>query len=394
MARVGIDARRQRDNGVARVTRLLVDSLARSPHQLVLFGPADTLKHQFPWAECVEYAAPILSAEHLLGFNEVLTRHDVDVFISPQFYNSPWTGCPQVRLLHDTFPLDPGARHAEREAIVATYGRRHVEDVTRIVTGAEYSTIKDFPRAVFRAFYDQSIRAASRILTVSEQSRASLARLYPSAVRKIRVLPLYCDESLTSNTSTSPLVRGIDVLSVSKFEPRKNQLSLLEAGRQIWHESSSFRMTLVGSPSAQYPEYTNSVLKLAQAGTSEGWLTHAEGVSDAELAKLYADAKIVCVPSIQEGFGLPALEAMSHGCALVATHGTAVTEVCGEAAALTRGDAGSLREGLTRLRNSPQELVQRSVLSRTRASAFPIDATTEVLCAAIMAALTEHHPSG
>jgi hypothetical protein len=110
MIRVALDARRQRDNGVARVTRLVATALTRLPIQLVLLGPVDELRSQFPETLVVTYDAPLLSLRDLHGLSHLLDSLGVDCFVAPQFYNSPWTACPQVRILHDTFPFEPGAR--------------------------------------------------------------------------------------------------------------------------------------------------------------------------------------------------------------------------------------------------------------------------------------------
>jgi glycosyltransferase involved in cell wall biosynthesis len=78
-----------------------------------------------------------------------------------------------------------------------------------------------------------------------------------------------------------------------------------------------------------------------------------KGISDAELAGLVRGAQIACVPSLYEGFSLPAAEAMATGTPLVATTGGAIPEVAGKdgetCLAVPPGDAGALAAALGRL---------------------------------------------
>jgi len=76
-------------------------------------------------------------------------------------------------------------------------------------------------------------------------------------------------------------------------------------------------------------------------------VTTISGVSDEELARLYGEAEVAIVPSLYEGFSLPAIEAMSCGVPVVATTGGALPEVVG-----TSGETGLLVEP-----NNPEALV-------------------------------------
>jgi glycosyltransferase involved in cell wall biosynthesis len=80
------------------------------------------------------------------------------------------------------------------------------------------------------------------------------------------------------------------------------------------------------------------------------------GISDEELADLTASAEIAVVPSLYEGFSLPAVEHMASGTPLVASDTGALPEVTGDAAVLvTPGDAEALFTVLSRLLDSPEE---------------------------------------
>jgi glycosyltransferase involved in cell wall biosynthesis len=82
-----------------------------------------------------------------------------------------------------------------------------------------------------------------------------------------------------------------------------------------------------------------------------------KGISDAELVDLVRSAEVACVPSLYEGFSLPAAEAMATGTPLVATTGGAIPEVAGPdgetCLAVPPGDAGALAVGLSRVLGDP-----------------------------------------
>lgn len=82
-----------------------------------------------------------------------------------------------------------------------------------------------------------------------------------------------------------------------------------------------------------------------------------KGISDAELVDLVRSAEVACVPSLYEGFSLPAAEAMATGTPLVATTGGAIPEVAGRdgetCLAVPPGDPGALAAGLSRLLGDP-----------------------------------------
>jgi glycosyltransferase involved in cell wall biosynthesis len=72
-------------------------------------------------------------------------------------------------------------------------------------------------------------------------------------------------------------------------------------------------------------------------------------VDDAELAALYRGAIALVMPSREEGFGLPALEAMASGCAVITSNAAALVEITGDAALNVESNAASLAEAMTRV---------------------------------------------
>jgi glycosyltransferase involved in cell wall biosynthesis len=109
---------------------------------------------------------------------------------------------------------------------------------------------------------------------------------------------------------------------------------------------------------------------IAELGISD--IVHiSSGLTDAELAGLLASAEIACIPSLYEGFSLPAVEAMASGTPLVASRAGALPEVLGtdgNAAVLVQpGNVEELTKSLGELLDSPAELQRMGAAGRRRA---------------------------
>jgi glycosyltransferase involved in cell wall biosynthesis len=161
------------------------------------------------------------------------------------------------------------------------------------------------------------VRAASRLIAVSEFTKRELVDLLDVPSTKVRVIPNAVGEPFTADGETAA---GDYVLAVSTLEPRKNLPRLVEGYR---------RAGLNGLP-----------LLVAGAGGWGGVRIEGDGVrwlgevKDEELARLYRGARVVAYVSLYEGFGLPVLEAMACGAPVVAARRGALEEVAGGAAVL------------------------------------------------------------
>lgn len=386
--RVAIDARRQRDNGVARVTRLLISALSSTPHEAVLLGPIGTLHRQFPMLEAVEYQAPLLSTEDFYGLDHVLNRLRADCFIAPQFYNSPWTVCPQVRILHDTFPLEEKATLTTNASAEQAFGNGTLGHLFKALTGDDYSSKEGSAALAYQKYYELAVESASALLTVSRQSYADILRHFPQAACKLIVLPLFPDAAVI-DPGASLEGRPIDVIHVSKFEPRKNQLTLLAAWRQVWQRRGHLRACIVGSPSPLFPDYGESVLRGIEEGVRDGWLEYHTDVDDTHLRDLYGSSLIACTPSTAEGFGLPVLEAMANGCVIVALRGTATEEVAADNAIYTDNSPGAIAVCLEEILASPGKRLRLARDSRSHAQGSSAMKMAAVLHQTITKAVTQ-----
>jgi glycosyltransferase involved in cell wall biosynthesis len=101
-------------------------------------------------------------------------------------------------------------------------------------------------------------------------------------------------------------------------------------------------------------------------------------VSDAELGSLYARARIFAFPSLDEGFGMPALEAMAAGVPVVAGNRSALTEVCGQAAILIDPESEEqLVAALNRIASDEEAARTMALAGISHASTFKWKAAVE-----------------
>jgi glycosyltransferase involved in cell wall biosynthesis len=159
-----------------------------------------------------------------------------------------------------------------------------------------------------RALLPRVARAAARIIAVSEFTARELVDLLGVPREKIRVIPNAVGSPFTPNGAAA---EGEYVLAVGTLEPRKNLPTLVEGFRRAHLNGCELR--LVGERGWGDVELAEGV----------SWLGR---VSDDELARLYRGARCVAYASLYEGFGLPVLEAMACGTAVVSSDLPAVRE--------------------------------------------------------------------
>lgn len=173
-------------------------------------------------------------------------------------------------------------------------------------------------------------RAARRIIVGSEFSKAEVMELLSVPVEKLRVIPYGVGQPFSAD---GPASGGDFVLAVSTLEPRKNLDRLIEGFRRA--DLRGLELRVVGAPGWGGVRVN---------GEGVRWLT---GIGDDELAQLYRGAACVAYVSLYEGFGLPVLEAMASGAAVVAPAGPPFQEFAGDVAvAVDPLDASSIAAGL------------------------------------------------
>jgi glycosyltransferase involved in cell wall biosynthesis len=357
--RIAIDGRWVfRDTGgVRRYTLCLVREILalNARHEILLITRAGMAED--PLAELVSGArsASLLSLSYdpLSLANQIrlpvaLRRHRVDLY-------------------HSTFYLVPLLKLGGRWRTIVT-----LHDLIP-VTHPDL-TLRSRAGPFARPLIGRIARSADRVVTVSRHSAREIVRTFGLPEGKVEAIEngsALADWAGRLDTRWPPLrerlgLRAPFLLHVGRHHPSKNLVRLIEAFARL-SAPPGLQLVLVGRPD---PRHAEPYRRIAELGL-EGRVVRAGTLEDPDLAALYERAEALVLPSLDEGFGLPAVEAMGLGCPVVAARAGALPEVVGEAGLLVDpASIESMAGGLARLlgdRELREALVARG---RERARAF------------------------
>ena len=232
----------------------------------------------------------------------------------------------------------------------------------------ELAQARGFSRITKRRWYSfvrmqaRVARRVSPIMSGSESSRDDILRDFKVPAANVRVVPLGVDTRLFY-PRRAPRVPGSVIAVASADSPVKGIPTLLRAFAKLATERDT-TLTVVGKPAPGGP--TEKLIGERSLGDRVRFVT---GISDTELAELVASTEVAVVPSLYEGFSLPAVEHMASGTPLVASRTGALPEVVGDAARLvTPGDPEELAAAIALLQDSPaeRERLSAAALERVR----------------------------
>jgi len=228
-----------------------------------------------------------------------------------------------------------------------------------VLTG-EYSS-PEF-RQVFSQRARETTRRADLIIAVSRFTAGQVEDLLGVPASRIRVI--YHGVDLPEPPPPPVEQREPIILHVGTVQKRKNLARLVHAFEQV---RGDWRLVLVGSTGYG----ANEVLETIERSPKRALIELPGYLAQEELEQLYRRAAILAFPSLEEGFGLPVLEAMAHGLAVLTSNRAAPGEVAGSAALLVNPfDEEEIAWGLQRL---TEDLALRRHLAaqgRQRAAQF------------------------
>ena len=223
-------------------------------------------------------------------------------------------------------------------------------------------------RAISRwySFVNMQGKVASkmpRVVVVSENSIADIHTDMKVSLDRMKLVPVGVDPDLFTPLPHISRKPGHLITTASADVALKGLSYLLEALAKIRTERD-VHLTIIGRPR----EGANADL-IRKLGLTD-CITHVSGVSDERIVELYAESELAVVPSLYEGFSLPAIEAMSTGICLVATTGGALPEVTGvdndTVLSCPAGDAEALATSIRRGLNDAELRNRIGAAGRTR----------------------------
>jgi glycosyltransferase involved in cell wall biosynthesis len=292
-------------------------------------------------------------------------------------------GSGLLGMLEDGWPLLTTLHHpitVDRELALS-----HAENAYRRLTQRRWF-----------GFLGMQIRVAQRlprVVTVSESSKTDIAVQMKVDPRRMTVVPVGVDHTVFRPRPERPRAAGRIMVTSSSDVPMKGLVPLLEAVAKLRTERE-VELVVIGRPT-EGGRVARTIDRLGLAPV----VRCASGISDDELAVLYAEAQVAVVPSLYEGFSLPAIEAMACGVPLVATTGGALPEVVGtdgETGLLVPpDDAEALASGIRRIMDDPDLAARLGAGGRARVlGRFTWEATARGTAEQYRVVLEEHGRQG
>ena len=329
-------AARQRA-GIGRYTRSLIRALAQQDleNQYALYVPHNALylddTRAFP--KNFRVARAPLNERYMVAMwqrarvplpIEMLTGA-ANVFYSPDFVLPPTRAKRKILTIHDlSF-------------------KRHPETA---VPNLKWYLDDAVPRAIQRA---------DLILADSNSTRSDLQELFDTPPERIQTLYSGCDDFFQRVTDAAELQKIRDryelrkpfILNVGTIEPRKNLVRLIEAFSKL-KQRREMELVIAGGRGWMYDEIYEAPEKFGVSAQ----VRFIGYTPDEDLPALYSMAELFVYPSLYEGFGLPVLEALACGAAVVTSNNSSMPEVAGDAALLVEArDVNALVWAMERLLN-------------------------------------------
>lgn len=308
MAKIGIDVRLWRETGIGRYIRNLVSELAQidENNQYVLFArtaDASEIRSLIHNSKFIIQNSDIRwhSIQEQVEFPRLLNKYSLDLvhfpyFSVPVFYNKPY-----IITVHDLI-------------------------INHFPTGKASSL--PFPFYTLKRFgysfvLKKSIQAAKCIISPSEATKAEIVDHYKAKKDKVIVTPEGIDESISDFEPVIFKKKNPYFLYVGNGYPHKNLERLLDAFKVFSIKHPVFSIKLVGKEDYFYKRLKDYVSKKDIKNVE--FLGYA---TDTQLSRFYREAKATFMPSLMEGFGLTALEAMKMGSLVAVSKIPSLEEVC------------------------------------------------------------------
>ena len=218
----------------------------------------------------------------------------------------------------------------------------------------------------FHHMQDQVARRMQRVITVSEQSRRDIVARMGVDPARVRVIPIAVDGTVFAPQPATPRIPGRIFAVASADTSLKGVVPLLHAIASL-RNRRSIELVVLGEARPN-GAVAGAMAQLGLTGT----VRFVRGIDEVEVARHYAEAEVAVVPSLYEGFSIPALQAMASGVPLVATTAGALPEVVGRdgetGLLVPPGDVAALASAIGALLDDPglRARLSEAALRRSR----------------------------
>jgi len=270
-------------------------------------------------------------------------------------------------LIHDNQCLGWGIKRLEK--IIPTIVTLH-HPITRdraLEMAAAPNFYKRWSIGRWYSFVKMQGKVASqmpRVVVVSENSINDIHADMGVALDRMRLVPVGVDPELFTPLPHIDRKPGRLITTASADVALKGLAYLIEAMVALREEGRDISLTIIGRPKP------GKSMDLIDRYNLHPHIEFVSGVSDEQIVELYAEAELAVVPSLYEGFSLPAIEAMCTGTPLVATDGGALPEVTGADGETvfrcTAGDVSSLATSIQQALDQPEARAAIGTAGRQR----------------------------
>jgi glycosyltransferase involved in cell wall biosynthesis len=290
-----------------------------------------------------------------LPFNLFLSKPKPDVFFSPTHYAPRFSPVPSVISVMDLSFL----RFQE------------------LFNKSDLYQLKNWTK--------YSVKKATQIITISNSSRNDIIETYQ--VPEEKVLTIY--PGIKQSVTLEPHVYAMNelkakyavstnyILFVGTLQPRKNISRLIEAFSKIKEsdfELKDVELVIIGKKGWLYEE----ILEAPKKYNIEDKVKFLEGINDDELTIFYKHALCYVLPSLYEGFGLPVVEAMKHGCPVVTSNVSSMPEAGGDAAIyIDPEDVDDIAKKIVKVVNDKELRKELSEKGKKQAAKFSWEKTAK-----------------
>lgn len=297
-----IDARMIDDSGIGTYLKNLLPYFL-SQFKVTLLGDKERLSHYVFYNNCqvIKFNAKIYSIKEQLLFPLKIPRSDF--FWSPHF-NTP------------ILPIKANKR-------ITT-----IHDVNHLTKMNKMSYLK---KLYSKILYVNAVKKSKKIITVSNFSKNEIIKYTNAKSNKITVI--YCGVNKGFNIFSTKNI-GLPekyILFVGNVKPHKNLKTLLEAYGNLDNElQNKYKLVIMGKKSG-FITPDSSVFEFIEKQSLSKFVFFTDYIDDELVSVIYKNAQILVFPSLYEGFGLPLIEAMTVGTAVLSSNAASLPEIGGEA---------------------------------------------------------------